>query len=224
MVKYEAWIRKEVDNIKLEDMINYSKTCRICKKTSSQFKVGMKIRPLNRMDHGEYEYELSAPVAQTAQDLHTQYKLKSGKIRDFKPHLHPRDMLELGVFEGKMINDCMNEFPIDWYLPALERGTLSPSAPNIEVNFYKLKTRESLQEWIRTDKIKDYDNRGWFQWYCRYALGRRDEKLDTVQMKRWRQMKRWVGKFKAGRGTTKMRQLLLQWSWPHDIGTSTTPL
>jgi len=33
--------------------------------------------------------------------------------QDFKPDLSPKDMLSLGIFGGKYMIDCKNEFPED---------------------------------------------------------------------------------------------------------------
>ena len=73
-------------------------------------------------------------------------------------------MLQLGVFEGKYLNDCRNEFPEFWF----ENAKTSPQKANEELNFFHLKSRLSLQEWQKRGWIYGPDPRGWFQWYCRY--------------------------------------------------------
>ena len=105
---------------------------------------------------------------------------------EFKPELSPEKMLELGVFEGKYLCDCQEEFPKEWYAKA----KLSPLKSDPSINFFKIKSRLSLQEWQKRGWIPiapgDPDVRGWFQWYCRYWIGRRIPNIDTIQIKRWK--------------------------------------
>ena len=134
---------------------------------------------------------------------------------DFKPELTPKEMLELGVFEGHYLTDCQSEFPKDWFLKA----KIDTKKPDISLNYFKIKSRQSLQEWQRKGWIIPPDPRGWFQWYCRYFMGRRIAEIDRVQIARWHAFKRHKaqvlkncppGKFEC---RARQRQALLQWSY-----------
>ena len=135
-------------------------------------------------------------------------------------------MLSMGVFEGKYMNDCIFEFPKEWFIKALKKNKLSPEKANPLVNEFKIKSRLSLQEWRKRKWIKkgDPDVRGWFQWYCRYYLGRRDDKLDQVQISRWRKFIRHKAQVIYDKKNPKsfelkklhrprQRQALLQWAY-----------
>ncbi|MBR1648527.1 MAG: hypothetical protein IJ689_02895 [Alphaproteobacteria bacterium] len=134
---------------------------------------------------------------------------------DFAPELSPAQMLELGVFEGHYLNDCRKEFPASWFANA----KLSLHKPDINVNFFKIKSRMSLSEWQKRGWIIPPDPRGWFQWYCRYYLGRRLPKIDELQIKRWRAFKRHYAQIKQGclpydiDCRKRQRQALLQWAY-----------
>jgi len=132
----------------------------------------------------------------------------------FEPFFSPKRMLELGIFEGKYCNDCIKEFPKDWYL----RAKISAN-PNPSLNFFKVKSRQPLAFWQEKGWIHDPDPRGWFQWYCRYWLGRRLSGIDEIQIKRWRTFNRHVGQIKINclendlTCRPRQRQALLQWSY-----------
>lgn len=143
------------------------------------------------------------------------------KYTDFKPYFSPKQMISMGVFEGKYLNDCFNELPIEWYRAGYKKKKLSLTA-DAKINYFGIKSRLSLQEWKRRGWIpvheKDKDIRGWFQWYCRYWLGRRIPEVDEIQIKRWKAFKRHSAQvLKNAPGQLdkrkKQRQALLQWSW-----------
>mgnify|MGYP001232886655 FL=1 len=142
---------------------------------------------------------------------------KIGKNFDelFKPELTPKEMLMLGVFGGKYLSDCREEFPKDWFNDA----KLSLSKKNADLNFYKVDASLPLSEWINKGWIYHEDPRGWFQWYCRYYMGRRIIDEDIRQIKRWRAIKRHVGAVKKNCNSgdlncrKKQRQALLHWAY-----------
>ena len=205
---YTKWCNREVDQCDLDHMEKHLPQTNQFKK----FKIGNTIKGENRM--GKYEYVISALPAKTAYELETTYLLKNGSPRIFAPHLHPKEMLEYGVFEGKIINDCMDEFPREWFESAIRQKKLSPQYADDSCNFYKVKSRSSLREWNLKKWTIDQDNRGWFQWYCRYTLGRRDHRIDTIQMKRWSAIARWKAYAQKYPKNKAYKQTLLQWSWP----------
>ena len=132
----------------------------------------------------------------------------------FAPELTPREMLELGVFGGKYMTDCRDEFPASWF----RKAKLSPEGRNPKLNFFGVNASQSLKEWRRKGWIYPDDPRGWFQWYCRYYMGRRSLD-DDRQIRRWRQMKRHVAQIRSGckRGDLscrrRQRQALLHWAY-----------
>ena len=135
--------------------------------------------------------------------------------REFKPELTPSQMLELGVFGGKYLNDCKKEFPKSWF----RNAKLSKSKKNIKLNFFKVNASLPLKEWRDKGWIYEDDPRGWFQWYCRYYLGRRLEIEDQRQIKRWKAFRRHIGAIRkyCDPGDLdcrkKQRQALLHWAY-----------
>lgn len=132
----------------------------------------------------------------------------------FKPELTPKEMLELGVFGGKYMTDCRDEFPSDWYKSA----KLNHELHDPTLNFFGINASQPLSVWIKKGWITQEDPRGWFQWYCRYYMGRRHED-DERQIKRWLAMKRHIAQVKNNCQRLdldcriKQRQALLHWAY-----------
>jgi len=174
-------------------------------RSEKEYKIGDKIKVSDLMQKN-YSYILIEPIGKNFD-------------KDFTPALTPDKMLKFGVFEGKYLNDCTKEFPREWYENALHK--LSPKKPDISKNYFKIKSRQPLQVWIKKGWItpEDPDVRGWFQWYCRYYLGRRNKDLDQRQIKRFKAFTRHAAQIKkhclAGDLSCRrrQRQALLQWAY-----------
>ena len=134
---------------------------------------------------------------------------------DFQPELTPREMLELGVFGGKYMTDCQQEFPKEWFTNA----KLNTEKKDISLNYFSADASQPLSEWTRKGWIHPDDPRGWFQWYCRYYMGRRAEIEDRRQIKRWRAFRRHAAAVRKNcepfdfSCRRKQRQALLHWAY-----------
>lgn len=134
---------------------------------------------------------------------------------DFKPDLSPKEMLVLGVFGGKYMTDCQKEFPKSWF----SKAKLSPKFYDKSLNYFKVKASQSLAVWKWKGWLYKDDPRGWFQWYCRYYMGRRIPAEDLRQIKRFRAMVRHLTQVKkfCKKGDIscrpKQRQALLHWAY-----------
>ena len=148
-----------------------------------------------------YEYFLTEPI---------------GKNFDaaFKPQLTPAQMLQMGIFGGKYMTDCQDEFPKEWF----KNAKLSPDHRDPNLNFYKVNASKPLSYWKEKGWIHSDDPRGWFQWYCRYYMGRRHPD-DMRQIKRFRAMTRHIAQLtkncKKGDLSCRpvQRQALLHWAY-----------
>jgi hypothetical protein len=133
---------------------------------------------------------------------------------EFRPELSPKEMLRLGVFGGKYMTDCRAEFPRSWFA----RARLSPGRRDPRLNFFGVNASQSLAVWRRNGWIHPHDPRGWFQWYCRYYMGRRTSD-DRRQIRRWRAIARHVAAIRRHCDVgdlecrPRQRQAVLHWAY-----------
>lgn len=148
-----------------------------------------------------YNYVLTAPEGK-------------GFDPDFKPELTPKQMLQMGIFGGEYFADRPSDIPKDWF----EEVKLSDKSDS-KLNYFGVSASQPLKVWQQKGWIDERDPRGWFQWYCRYYLGRREPEYDTWQIKRWKTIRRHVGQIKANcmpgdiNCRPRQRQALLHWAY-----------
>ena len=88
-------------------------------------------------------------------------------------------MLELGVFGGWYFKGDISEYPKEWFVSA----RISHTGFDSTLNYFKVASGQAMSVWKDKGWITPEDPLGWFQWYCRYSLGRRISEVDEFQMK-----------------------------------------
>jgi len=132
----------------------------------------------------------------------------------FTPELTPPQLLALGVFGGKYMTDCRKEFPASWFTHA----KLCATRHDPRLNYFRVNASQRLAVWRRSGWIRPQDPRGWFQWYCRYYMGRRSAD-DARQIRRWRAIKRHVTQIRNHcercdlECRRRQRQAVLHWAY-----------
>jgi hypothetical protein len=132
----------------------------------------------------------------------------------FEPELTPAEMLALGVFGGRYMTDCRAEFPASWF----RRAKLCAERHDPALNFFRVNASQPLAVWRKKGWIHRDDPRGWFQWYCRYYMGRRGPDVER-QIRRWRATRRHIAPLRGAcwprdlECRPRQRQALLQWAY-----------
>lgn len=156
---------------------------------------------VNDLMQSEYTYLLTEPAGEN---------FNFG----FCPELTPEEMLKLGIFGGKYMTDCAAEFPEKWF----EKAKLCSDYHDPNLNYFGVNASQPLIVWKSKGWIHPEDPRGWFQWYCRYFMGRRIPD-DERQIKRWRMMRRHISQIRQNctngdiNCRRKQRQAVLHWSY-----------
>lgn len=161
------------------------------------------VRVSDRMQK-KYQYERTQPIGKNFDPI-------------FTPDLTPKEMLALGVFGGVYMRDCTKEFPKNWFTKAkLQKKGSYEHDPKL--NFFGVNASQPLSVWREKGWIYKDDPRGWFQWYCRYYMGRRGPD-DARQIKRWVAIRRHIAQIKkhCRKGDischSKQRQAVLHWAY-----------
>jgi len=137
---------------------------------------------------------------------------------EFEPELTPKHMLALGVFGGRYMRDCRQEFPADWFTRAKEHP-LGVAGHSSTLNYFQIDASQPISVWRKKGWIVPDDPRGWFQWYCRYYMGRRIPGYDEIQIKRWKAIRRHIGQIRKHcrlgdlHCRPRQRQALLHWAY-----------
>lgn len=159
-----------------------------------------KISVSDSMQKG-YTYVLSEPIGKNFDP-------------EFQPELTPQEMLEMGIFCGRYCRDCQEEFPKSWF----RHAKFAKEKRDCTLNFFRVNASMPLSYWEEKGWIHPDDPRGWFQWYCRYYMGRRHPD-DHRQIKRWKAMRRHIAQIRKNclpgdwNCHRKQRQALLHWAY-----------
>jgi len=155
----------------------------------------------DKMQHG-YTYVRIAPVGR-------------GFDPEFRPELTPQEMLALGIFCGKYMTDCREEFPATWFA----RAKFARGKRDCTLNYFGVNASQPLSAWRAKGWVHKDDPRGWFQWYCRYYMGRRLTEEDQRQIKRWKAIRRHIAQIRKNCEPgdpycrPRQRQALLHWAY-----------
>jgi len=136
--------------------------------------------------------------------------------KEFSPQVSPQEMLELGIFGGWYFKGDIDEYPETWF----KEAKISTNGFNKNLNFFEIMAGQPMSIWKNKGWITPEDPLGWFQWYCRYSLGRRIPRVDAFQIRRWQSFgPRHIGAIKKNceKGNIfcrkRQRQALLQWAY-----------
>ena len=163
----------------------------------------------NSMQKG-YTYELTEPMGKNF-------------APEFRPDLTPKQLLAMGIFGGVYMRDTTDEYPEDWFTKAklapVETDKTRRHYHDPNLNYFRVNASQSLEIWEKNGWIGREDPRGWFEWYCRYYMGRRLPDEDKRQIRRWKNMTRHVGQLYAHcrpgdeQCRPGQRQALLHWAY-----------
>ena len=83
----------------------------------------------------------------------------------FSPMLSPKEMLHKGIFGGIYFIRLVShkDFPKDWF-DGLDSSFYLSDKYLSKVNYFKVKSGQSQEEWEAKGWMHKDDPRGWFEW------------------------------------------------------------
>jgi hypothetical protein len=115
----------------------------------------------------------------------------------FQPNKSPSEILHEGCFGGSYfrplysaalgitVSNDWTELPASWTQNLDVESYITSPTYNAEINRYGVACGQTIEQWEANGWINhEYDVRGWFQWYCRFFMGRRCDD-DERQIGRW---------------------------------------
>jgi hypothetical protein len=109
----------------------------------------------------------------------------------FNPNLTPRQVIEEGAFGG-----CYFGYPIDspieydyqtlfrYHFDGLNPELYLGNTYKPKINKWRIRSGMDYNYWKEMGWINEQDPYGWFEWYCKYVMGRRSDD-DERQIGRW---------------------------------------
>ena len=155
----------------------------------------------DRMQRG-YSYERVAPAGENFD-------------AEFRPHLTPAEMLRLGVFCGKYMTDCRDEFPADWFVGA----KLASGRRDCALNYFGVDASQTCRCGGKRDGFIRTTPAAGSSGIAAIILGRRLPQEDARQIGRWRAMRRHVRQIERNcepgdpMCRPRQRQALLHWAY-----------
>ena len=134
---------------------------------------------------------------------------------EFRPQLTPRRNASSWRVRRQIPDGLQSRVPAELVFArqAREEGR------DCSLNYFGVDASQPLSVWRKKGWIHRDDPRGWFQWYCRYFLGRRSPDEDARQIRRWKAIRRHVRQIQRncepGDVTCRprQRQALLHWAY-----------
>ena len=152
---------------------------------------------------------------------------------NFSPNKTPIEIIKEGAFGGTYFRDVYSNINKKWYknsrkefvhLKNIDAKFYASDYYDVSVNNYGVKCGTSTRFSENKGCINQIDPYGWFQWQCRYLLGRRskDDKsqinrskkiVSRLRVKLAKVIKDVGSKFDDYSISPKIRQILLHWDY-----------